>query len=142
MKFENLIWTLIFLVYIIYAILKKLRAASKTGKEAAKKKAPGLKEKLEQIMTQLQQTSGEEDTLEDLEIVQQEIAQQPMPEAVEKPPPPKPKPVVRKTHTQTPKPAVSPEERPIYDLEPGIRELRKAVVWSEILGPPVALRRK
>ena len=66
-------------------------------------------------------------------------------------PPERIKPVIKKKPVLKVKPAsagtVSKPMKPVVDgkkilpgLEYGIRDLRKAVVWSEILAPPLALR--
>ncbi len=49
-------------------------------------------------------------------------------------------PVIRKVSAKSTVPAAFVKETPSIDLSFGIQDLRKAVVWSEILAPPIALR--
>jgi len=142
MKFENLIWIVIFLVYVVSIILKKRRAASQAGEKEIDKKRPGWKEKLDQFMSQVQQMATQEDALEDLGQIRQEIADERIIEAVEEPPLPEPEPVRVKAREERIKPPVSEKRTRPYDLEFGIQDLRKAVIWSEILAPPLALRKR
>jgi len=55
MKFEHLIWIIIFLVYVASVIIKKVRAASKTSEKGIAKRLPEWKEKLNKFMSQLTQ---------------------------------------------------------------------------------------
>jgi len=140
MKFENLIWVVIFMVYVAAIIFKKMRAASKTGEKEIDKKRPEWKAKLDQFMSQVQQMSRQENALEDLGQIRKEIADERIEEAVEEPPLPEPKPVLVKARAERIETAVSGKEMLSYDLKFGIQDLRKAVIWSEILAPPLALR--
>ena len=142
MKFEYLIWIIIILVYVVTAILKRTRKVSKTGEKGTVKRLPGWKEKINKFMSQVQQMSREEDTLEDLVQIRKEIADETIKQAVEKPPLPEPKPVVVKARAERIQAAVSGKGRVSDDLEFGIQDLRKAIIWSEILAPPLALRDK
>ena len=142
MKSENLIWIVIFLVYVVSVIFKKMRAASETGEKEIAKQRPEWKEKLDQFMSQVQQMASQEDAPEDLGRIRQEIADGRIKEAVEEPPLPAPKPVVVKKRAKRIEPAVSGKEMLSYDLKFGIQDLRKAVIWSEILAPPLALRKR
>jgi hypothetical protein len=109
MKFEHLIWIIIFLVFVVSVIIKKVRAASRTSEKGIAKRPPEWKEKLKKFMTQAQKMAREGDTLEDLGPIRKEISSERIEQAIEKPPLPKIKP---------------------------------AVIWSEILAPPLALRDK
>lgn len=142
MKFENLIWIVIFMVYVASIIFKKMRAASKAGEKEIDKKPPEWKEKLDQFMSQVQQMARQEDAPEDLGQIRKEIADERIKEAVEEPPLPEPEPVLVKARAESIKPAVSVKEIRSEDLKFGIQDLRKAVIWSEILAPPLALRNK
>ena len=142
MKFENLIWIVIFLVYVVSIIFKKMRAASKAGEKEIVKKRPEWKEKLEQFVSQVQQMARQEDAPDDLGQIRKEISDERIMEAVEEPPLPEPKPVRVKARAKRIKPAVSKKEIQSRDLEFGIEDLRKAVIWSEILAPPLALRKR
>ena len=142
MKFENLIWIIIFLVYVVWLIIKKVRAASKTSEQGVAKRLPEWKEKLNKFMSQVQQMAAEGEPLEDLGPIREEISSERIEPAIEKPPLPKIKPALVKADAESAEPAVSGKEILPKDLEFGIQDLRKAVIWSEILAPPLALRDK
>jgi len=142
MKFEHLIWIIIFLVFVVSVIIKKVRAASKTSEKGTAKRLPEWKEKLNKFMSQVQQMAREGDTLEDLGPIRKEISSERIEQAIEKPPLPKIKPALVKADAESAEPAVSGKEILPKDLEFGIQDLRKAVIWSEILAPPLALRDK
>jgi len=142
MKFEHLIWIIIFLVFVVSVIIKKVRAASKTSEKGIAKRPPEWKEKLKKFMTQAQKMAREGDTLEDLGPIRKEISSERIEQAIEKPPLPKIKPALVKADAESIEPAVSGKEILPKDLEFGIKDLRKAVIWSEILAPPLALRDK
>ena len=140
MKFEHLIWIIIFLVFVVSVILKKVRAASKTSEKGIAKRLPEWKEKLNKFMSQVQQMAGEGEPLEDLGPIRKEISSERIEQAIEKPPLPKIKPALVKADAESIEPAVSGKEILPKDLKFGIQGLRKAVIWSEILAPPLALR--
>lgn len=142
MKFENLIWIIIFLVYVVWLIIKKVRAASKTSEQGVAKRLPEWKEKLNKFMSQVQQMAAEGEPLEDLGPIRKEISSERIEQAIEKPPLLKIKPALVKADAESIEPAVSGKEILPKDLEFGIQDLRKAVIWSEILAPPLALRDK
>ena len=142
MKFEHLIWIIIFLVFVVSVIIKKVRAASKTSEKGIAKRLPEWKEKLNKFMSQVQQMAREGDTLEDLGPIRKEISSERIEQAIEKPPLPKIKPALVKADAEGIEAAVSGKEILPKDLEFGIQDLRKAVIWSEILAPPLALRDK
>jgi hypothetical protein len=142
MKFEHLIWIIILLVFGVSVMIKKVRAASKTSEKGIAKRPPEWKEKLNKFMTQVQQMAREGDTLEDLGPIRKEISSKRIEQAIEKPPLPKIKPALVKADAESIEPAVSGKEILPKDLEFGIQDLRKAVIWSEILAPPLALRDK
>jgi hypothetical protein len=168
MKFEHLIWIIIFLVYVVSAIIKKVRAASKTNEKGISKRLPKWKEKLNKFMSQVKQeieTAKQEDleketgwerflpreddepelamadvTLEDLEPIRKETPPEKVVRVLEKTPSPKIKPAPVKVVAESIEPTVLGKEILPKDLEFGIQDLRKAVIWSEILAPPLALR--
>jgi len=154
MKFEHLIWIIIFLVFVVSVIIKKVRAASKTSEKGIAKRLPEWKEKRNKFMSQAQQMAREGDTLEDLGPIRKEISSERIEQAIEKPPLPKIKPALVKADAEgieigdfkfddleeNSGTAVSGKEILPKDLEFGIQDLRKAVIWSEILAPPLALR--
>jgi len=142
MKFENLIWIIIFLVYVVWLIIKKVRAASKNSEQRVAKRLPEWKEKLNKFLSQVQQRTAEGEPLEDLGPIRKEISSERIEQAIEKPPLPKIKPALVKADAEITEPAVSGKEILPKDLEFGIQDLRKAVIWSEILAPPLALRDK
>ena len=168
MKFEHLIWIIIFLVYVVWVIIKKVRAASKTSEKGVAKRLPEWKEKLYKLMSQVKkeiETAKQEDleketgwerflpreddepelamadvTLEDLEPIRKETHPERVVRVLEKTPSPKIKPAPVKVVAESIEPTVSGKEILTKDLEFGIQDLRKAVIWSEILAPPLALR--
>jgi len=140
MKFEHLIWIIIFLVFIVSVITKKVRAASKISEKGIVKRLPDWKEKLNKFMSQVQQMAREGDTPEDLGSIRGEISSRRIEQAIEKPPLPKIKPALVKVDAESIEPAVSGKEILTKDMGFGIQGLRKAVIWSEILAPPLALR--
>lgn len=142
MKFEHLIWIIIFLVFVVSVIIKKVRAASKTSEKGIAKRLPEWKEKLNKFMSQVQQMAREGDMLEDPGPIRKEISSERIEQAIEKPPLPKIKPALVKADAEGIEAAVSGKEILPKDLEFGIQDLRKAVIWSEILAPPLALRDK
>ena len=140
MKFDHLIWIIIFLVFVVSVIIKKVRAASKTSEKGIAKRLPEWKQKLNKFMSQVQQMAREGDPLDDLGPIRKEISSERIEQAIEKPPLPKIKPALVKADAESIEPAVSGKETLPKDLEFGIQDLRKAVIWSEILAPPLALR--
>jgi len=142
MKFEHLIWIIIFLVFVMFVILKKVRAAPKTSEKGIAKRLPEWKEKLNKFRSQVQQMAREGDTLEELGPIRKEISSRRIEQAIEKPPLSKIKPALVNADAESIEPAVSGKEILPKDLEFGIQDLRKAVIWSEILAPPLALRDK
>jgi F0F1-type ATP synthase membrane subunit b/b' len=65
MKFEHLIWIIIFLVYLVTVILKRVYAASKTGDLGIAKRRSEWREKLDKYLSQARQ---------ELEIAKQEAS--------------------------------------------------------------------
>jgi hypothetical protein len=149
MKFEHLIWIVLFLFYVVSIIIKRGRAAQKTSGKTAPKKLPEWKEKLNKFLSQVQQAAGQEKPLEDPGLILEELSFEEIEPAVEKPPAPKRKPLVPKrkpalvkAESKSPEPAFAAKKTRPNDLAFGIQDLRKAVIWSEILAPPLALRDK
>ncbi len=155
MKFENLIWVILFLVYMVFIFLKKTRAASKSEERGVGKSRTGLKGKLDEFLSRIKaeieaanpKGSNEETGWE--EYLPQEVDD--VKPVLDESPPERIEPVIEKKPVLKVKPApartVSKSINPVVDgkktlpgLEFGIRDLRKAVVWSEILAPPLALR--
>jgi hypothetical protein len=157
MQFEYLIWIMIILVYVVFSvILKRVRAVLKAGGEGAVKKRPEWKEKLEAFLSKarqelkvtrqegLKKETGWEKLLpredDELILTRRQISPERPKRDLEKPPSPKIKPAPVKTLVESVEPAVSGKKSLSKDLEYEIQDLRKAVIWSEILAPPLALR--
>ena len=156
MKAENLIWVLLFLIYIGSVIWKKTRAGSKDGKAGATKSRSGWKAKLDKYLARIKQEmeaskkegsnadtvweelmQSEEDALEPARKETSPVTRE---SVIEKAPSPKTNPVFEKVAAESTIPApYAKEAQPNY-FSFGIQDLRKAVVWSEILAPPLALR--
>jgi len=151
MKSEYLIWIILFLVYMVFIFLKKTRAASKSEERGGGRSRPGLQGKLDKFLSRIKaeieaanpkgsnEETGWEEYLPQEEDVKT-LRDEPPPERIE--------PVIGKKPVLKVKAGTVPESmKPVVDgkkilpgLEYGIRDLRKAVVWSEILAPPLALR--
>ena len=139
-------------------ILKRVKAASKTGDQGIAKRRPEWREKLDKFISQARQEleiakqedsnkeTGWEKVLpreeDDLETIREEIPPQRTGQVLEKTPSPEIQPALVKADAESIEPAVSEKEILPKDLEFGIQDLRKAVIWSEILAPPLALRDK
>ena len=76
---------------------------------------------------------------EDVNPVRDEPPPERIEPAIEKKPVLKVKPAQARPVSKSMKPVVD-EKKILPGLEYGIRDLRKAVIWSEILSPPLALR--
>ena len=151
MKSEYLIWIIIFLVYMVFIFLKKTRAASKSEERGGGRSRPGLQGKLDNFLSRIKaeieaanpKGSNEETGWE--KFLPQEEDVKTVRDAS---PPERIEPVIGKKPVLKVKAGTVPESmKPVVDvkktlpgLEYGIRDLRKAVIWSEILAPPLALR--
>ena len=151
MKSEYLIWIILFLVYMVFIFLKKTRAASKSEERGGGRSRPGLQGKLDKFLSRIKaeieaanpKGSNEETGWEEY-LPQEEDVKTLRDES----PPERIEPVIGKKPVLKVKAGTVPESmKPVVDgkkilpgLEYGIRDLRKAVVWSEILAPPLALR--
>lgn len=136
MNIGDILPIIIILVVLVSIIRKKLAS----GKSSAPKKSGGLREIFGNMIAQI----GKE-----LERARMEASAESkgwerfMPKDTEAGPPPPPKPAVMKEkipalekEAAVAKPARYRCRHPDYAL----KNLRKAVVWSEILAPPLALR--
>jgi hypothetical protein len=144
MKTGNLIWVLIFLVYIVSIIRKKARAASKDGTQASTKNPSGWKAKLEKYLTRIkQEMEASKKEAPGADTVWQELMQseensaEPAPQ---KTTPERRTPVIKKAAVKSTEPAAFVKASPAKGLSYEIQDLRTAVIWSEILAPPLALR--
>ncbi len=151
MKSEYLIWIILFLVYMVFIFLKKTRAASKSEERGGGRSRPGLQGKLDKFLSRIKaeieaanpkgsnEETGWEEYLpqeEDVKTVRDESPPERIEPVIGK------KPVLKVragTVSESLKPVVD-GKKSLPGLEYGIRDLRKAVVWSEILAPPLALR--
>ena len=155
MKFEYLILIIIFLVYVVSMVLKRVRAGSKSEERGVGRSHPGLQGKLDKFLSRIKaeieaanpKGSNEETGWEEY-LPQEEDDVSPV---RDEPPPERIEPVIEKKPVLKVRPAqaatVSERKKPVGGgkiilpgLEFGIQDLRKAVVWSEILAPPLALR--
>ena len=142
MKFEYLIWIIIFLVYVGFTIIKRLRTAShsKENNNKSIKQRSDWKERLNKFISQVQQMAGDEDVLKHQGQRRRDIFAEGIESAIEKPPLPDQKPELPKSVTQPDEATYAGKDiLPSY-FDSGKTELRKAVIWSEILAPPLALR--
>ncbi len=140
MKTEYIIWIVICLFYVVSVIIKKGRATSNTGEKEVAKKPPAWIEKLNKFVSQVQQTDRQEDVFEDPGPSREENYTDTIELVIDEPPLPKIKPRRVKADTEGLAPADSGKEILSKDMVYGIQDLRKAVIWSEILAPPLALR--
>ena len=145
MKLEYLIGIIIFLVYVVSLVLKRASAGSNAGGKGIigggwKAKLDGFLSKALQELKAVKQESlkkktGWEEILppedEETKSIRQRIS-----------PAPKTKPAPAKAISESMKPTVSKKENLPKESVYGTQYLRKAVIWSEILAPPVALRDK
>ena len=162
MDFESLIWIVAVLIWVVSTVLKKKRVAPESTEKAAAKKRPGWKEKLDRYLAQIKANMQAEldDTPPDTRISREEMktvggVSEFLEKRIEKEPyyqdiklsaddisheamtagPEEPAPVYTEPETEAP---FRPETILRYD----IKDLQKAVIWAEILGPPVALKKQ
>ena len=142
MKIEYLIWIIIFLAFVGFSIFRRMRSILKAGENKSDKRDSGWKELIEKILSQVKQVTGVEDLLKDQDQRWKDLSPNTIDPAIKRPPLPEQKPAIPKAVAERTEPAVSGKDTsPIYsDFD--IQELRKAVIWSEILAPPLALRDK
>ena len=142
MKFEIFIWIVIFIAFVGFSIFRRLRAILKAGENRSKKQDSGWKMRLEKFMSQVHQMTGQEDLLKDQDHRWKDLSPNTIEPPVEKPPLPEQKPAIPKAFAERTEPAVSGNDTSPINLDFGIQDLRKAVILSEILAPPLALRNK
>ena len=141
MKLETLLWIIVFLVCVGLFILRKVIAASKAGAKQTPQKRPEWKEKLDQYMARLRQqmeTAGQKNQEREPERIR--VLSEETGRLAEKTPLPDLKSAAAPPAGEKTAPMVSakaiPRKQPAY----GLSDLQRAVVWSEILAPPLALR--
>ena len=141
MKFEYFIWIIIFIAFVGFSIFRRLRSILKVGENRSDKQDSGWKMRLEKFMSQVQRMTGEGDLLKDQDHRWKDLSPNTIEPLVEKPPLPEQKPAIPKAFAERTETAPSSNDipPPLY-LDLGIQDLRKAVIWSEILAPPLALR--
>ena len=141
MKFENLIWVILFLVYMVFIFLKKTRAASKSEAGGVGKSRTGLKGKLDEFLSRIKAEieAANPKGSDDVKPVLYESPPERIEPVIDKKPVLKVKPAPARAVSKSIKPVVD-GKKTLPGLEYGIRDLRKAVIWSEILAPPLALR--
>ena len=163
---------IIVLAYGVSVLLKNVRAASKPGHEKIEKGRPEWKAKLDGYLSRLRQEleaakqkdtqkgSGWERVLppKDLSLKETRTMDRASPavrqSGRETVPLKRPEPIrkeispgtmgqiLENTPSMILHPSVSGKKFPAKDPAYGIQNLRRAVVWSEILAPPLALRDK
>ena len=140
MKSEYILWIAICLIYVVSVLVKRARAASNTGEKEGAKKPPAWVEKLNKFVSQIQERDRQGEVFEDPDPGLEESYADTIELTIEEPPLPEIKPLRVKMDTERPVPADSGKEILSKDKVYGIQDLRKAVIWSEILAPPLALR--
>lgn len=140
MKSEYILWIVLCMIYVVSVLVKRARAASNTGEKEGAKKPPAWIEKLNKFVSQIQQVDRQEVVFEDPDFGLEESYSDAIELTIEEPPLPEIKPLRVKMDTKRPVPADSGKEILSKDKVYGIQDLRKAVIWSEILAPPLALR--
>ncbi|RLC17355.1 MAG: hypothetical protein DRI24_06020 [Deltaproteobacteria bacterium] len=140
MKSEYILWIAICLIYVVSVLVKRARAASNTGEKEGAKKPPAWVEKLNKFVSQIQERDRQGEVFEDPDPGLEENYADTIELTIEEPPLPEIKPLHVKMDTERPVPADSGKEILSKDKVYGIQDLRKAVIWSEILAPPLALR--
>lgn len=167
MDLESLLWIVVFLIYVASVFIKRIRRPAKAKKKAKPKTAGRWQEKLTAFQAGIQGKFGDfmEEVKRELEASKQKDSKEQT--GWEKLFPPKedePDPVVEKTEpvevppepirktvreevalrwedaVEKKEPVVLEKEPLIEDLAYGIQDLRRAVIWAEILAPPLALR--
>lgn len=140
MKSEYILWIAICLIYVVSVLVKRARAASNTGEKEGAKKPSAWVEKLNKYVSQIQQMDRQEDVFEDPDPSREESYTETIELTIEEPPLPEIEPMHVKMDAERPAPADSGKEILYKDMVYGIQDLRRAVIWSEILAPPLALR--
>ena len=140
MKSEYILWIAICLIYVVSVLVKRARAASNTGEKEGAKKPPAWIEKLNKFVSQIQERDRQGEVFEDPGPSLEESYADTIELTIEEPQLPEIKPLRVKMDTERPVPADSGKEILSKDMVYGIQDLRKAVIWSEILAPPLALR--
>ena len=147
MEIENLIGILIFLIFIVSVIRKKARAGSRDEKAGTAKSQFGWKAKLDKYLTRIKQEMeaskregpGADTVWEEL-MQSEETSPEIREPVIEKARSSTIEPVIRKVSAKSTEPSACARETPSKDLSYGVQDLRRAVIWSEILAPPLALR--
>ncbi len=130
------------MAFVGFSIFRRLRSTVKAGENKSNKRDSGWKQRFDKFLSQVQQVTGVNDLLKDQDQRWKDLYPNTIDPTVEKPPLPDQKSAIPKALAERTEPAVSGNDTsPIY-LDFGIQDLRKAVILSEILAPPLALRNK
>ena len=140
MKSEYILWIVICLFYVVSVLVKRARAASNTDEKEGAKKPPAWIRKINKFVSQIQQMDRQEDVFEDPDPSREESYTETIELTIEEPPLPGLEPMHVKMDAERPAPAGSGKEILYKDMVYEIQDLRRAVIWSEILAPPLALR--
>ena len=165
MSVHTLIWILILLFVVLSAVIRLRRERKFRYRETDDKKT-GWRAKLSAFTDQLEQMAREGEGPEKAvapaadmswERIEPALAEarEPAPEIIPAAAdagaktPAFAKPVIAEPDPEPPAPAaapaapaVPPEQSRPKPSSPGLRDLRRAVIWSEILAPPLALRNR
>ncbi len=130
------------MAFVGFSIFRRMRSTLKAGENKSNKRDSGWKERFDKFLSQVQRVTGVNDSLKDQDQRRKDLSPNTIDSTVEKPPLQDQKPAIPKAFAERTEPAVSGNDTsPIY-LDFGIQDLRKAVILSEILAPPLALRNK
>lgn len=152
MDFENLIWIAAVLIYVASVILKKKRITERPEAADKPKKRPEWREKLDrylvqikqEIKTELEGAAAEKEIRREVTAAPAVFADAPKSrfekEAVIEALKVSVDELPRETISVKPETEIEKSERPERASKFVIKDLRNAIIWSEILGPPVALR--
>jgi hypothetical protein len=152
MDFENLIWIAAVLIYVASAILKKKRIAERPEAAGKPKKSPEWREKLDrylalikqEIKTELEGAAAEKEIRREVTAAPAVFAAAPKSrfekEAVIEALKVSVDELPHETGSVKPETEIEKSEHPDRASKFVIKDLRNAIIWSEILGPPVALR--
>jgi hypothetical protein len=146
MDFDNIIPIIIVLVYIISSILK-----AKSLKEGKSPEKPsGLKKMFNNIAAQAREAMDEQVPVEqkgrggwdELIVEEAQPPVRPIKKRIKKKAPPlvSQEKAAERGIRKTEQISEVQENKHYVSRKYNVRDLKKAVVWSEILGPPVALR--
>lgn len=138
----QLIWAIVILIFIVAGALKNLRKKQQgTNPIPVPEKKPKSNDELRRFLEELMGIKRHEEEPAPAPVILKEPKKKPRPKIIKEELPEVPK--GRLIHleglkTQPAHEAPKPSEKPIAPLR---NELRRAIILSEILGPPLAKRR-